>query len=81
MHVKIVPYASLEDFMGSDSFAYEVPSDATVATLLASLANQYPTSAELLDVTRVANNDEYLSTDDLIQPNLEYSLIPPVSGG
>jgi len=52
----------------------------TVAGLKAWLGKQYPAIQHLASLA-VAVDNEYAQDDDLLQPESEIALIPPVSGG
>ena len=59
----------------------EVEGAATVADLLAALAERYPALREMLEVSAVAVNCEYARPDRPLEQGDEIALIPPVSGG
>ena len=69
------------DFFGKEFFEYEVPEGTTAQELLKLIAESYPQSEQILNVTRVAHRDEYLSHDEVLIKDGSYALIPPVSGG
>ncbi|WP_345950363.1 molybdopterin converting factor subunit 1 [Mucilaginibacter sp. PAMB04274] len=60
-----------------------IPADAGIGTVKALknwLAQQYPAMQGLTSLA-VAVDSEYASDEDLINPDQEIALIPPVSGG
>ena len=59
---------------------YELPDSASVGNLLEKLAHDYPDFKDLTSI-RVAVNTEYAKNDQVISPQDEVVLIPPVSGG
>jgi molybdopterin synthase catalytic subunit len=54
---------------------------ATVAEVLAGLAERFPALREMLAVSAVAVNCEYAQADRALSPGDEIAVIPPVSGG
>ena len=79
--INIEAFAILRDFFGKEFLEYEVPEGTTAQELLKLSAESYPQSEQILNVTRVAHRDEYLSHDEVLIENGSYALIPPVSGG
>jgi molybdopterin converting factor small subunit len=59
----------------------ETEAAATVAELLAAVAERYPALREMLAVSAVAVNREYAPPERGLAPDDEIALIPPVSGG
>jgi molybdopterin converting factor small subunit len=58
--------------------------DVTLATLLDTLVEKYPTLKPLLQIALVAVNMSYVDDDCkdvLLHPGDEIAIIPPVSGG
>ena len=81
MKIKIEAFAILKDFFGQEFLEYELPEGTTAGKLLDSLSKTFPNSEQILNVTRVAHRDEYLSHDEVLIEEGSYALIPPVSGG
>ena len=79
MHVRILPFGVLKDSLGTNPFALDLPSGATVADLLKRLGSQAPT-VESLGIA-VSVNAEYADRNHVLQENDEVGLLPPVSGG
>ena len=79
MQVRILPFGILKESLGSDPFALDLPSGATVADLLARLGVQAP-AAETLGIA-VSVNAEYAERLQVLRENDEVGLLPPVSGG
>ena len=49
--------------------------------LIKILIEKYPRLADILKVTRLAHEDEYVDKRSVLTEGEEYCLIPPVSGG
>ncbi len=81
MIIKIEAFAILKDLFGQEFLEYELPERTTAGKLLDSLSKTYPNSEQILNVTRVAHQDEYLSQSEVLMEGESYALIPPVSGG
>ena len=81
MKIKIEAFAILKDFFGQEFLEYELPEGTTAGKLLESLSKTFPNSEQILNVTRVAHQDEYLSQSEVLTEGESYALIPPVSGG
>ena len=80
MQVPVLLFGITKDIVGERRITLEVEEGSNVAGLLTKLRAQYP---GLEDVTSmlIAVNEEYASTDKILQSSDEIALIPPVSGG
>ncbi|MBK8988038.1 MAG: molybdenum cofactor biosynthesis protein MoaE [Chloroflexi bacterium] len=81
MNLTIRLFASLKDRAGQDRINLALDSPATVDTLLAAVADQYPTLQEALPSALVAVNQAFAFADTAVQPGDEIAIFPPVSGG
>ncbi|MEC9476341.1 MAG: MoaD/ThiS family protein [Planctomycetota bacterium] len=81
MKVEVLLFASLRDLTGADRLTVELGENASVTDLLDSIADQHPFLKERVALTRVAIDDRFAAAEDLIPPESELALIPPVSGG
>ena len=79
--VKVLCFAQLRDYLGASDFTVPLPSDATGRGLLDALRQRSPRIGPLLDVSRLAVNQEYVAADVRLQDGDEVVVIPPVSGG
>lgn len=79
--IKVLFFAQLRDRFGADELAVVLPHGATGAHLMEWLSQRNPKVKELLDVSRLAVNCEYVSLNHVLQDNDEVVIIPPVSGG
>jgi molybdopterin converting factor subunit 1 len=81
MTVKVLCFAQLRDHLGASEFTVSLPSDATGCKLLDALRGRNPRIGALLDVSRLAVNQEYVAADVRLRDRDEVVVIPPVSGG
>ena len=79
--VKVLCFAQLRDYLGASDFTVSLPSDATGRELLDTLRQRSPRIGPLLDVSRLAVNQEYVAAEVRLQDGDEVVVIPPVSGG
>ncbi|MCC6905390.1 MAG: molybdopterin converting factor subunit 1 [Anaerolineae bacterium] len=81
MNLRVLFFATLRDRAGVSSTSLTLPDGATVESLLASLAEHFPSIRDNLPVSLVAVNQEYATPDLMLQDGDEVALFPPVSGG
>lgn len=80
MKIDLLLFGITKDIIGGNSYKIELPENATVGDLRASLTSEYP-KLEKLKSIMVAVNNEYSQDDQQIKETDEIALIPPVSGG
>lgn len=82
MHVKVLAFGVLKDWLGSPAEILELPSGATVADLLSHLSAKLQTDAvSRLRGIAVGVNAEYADGTRVLHDGDEVGLLPPVSGG
>lgn len=79
MTIDVLLFAQYAEALGS-SIALELPEEATVETLLATLALM-PGAERLPPKPLVAVNQRYARAHDRIQASDEVAVIPPAAGG
>ncbi len=83
MHVRVIPFGILKEWLGPDATQIELPEGATVGTLLqhlrATLLRRAPKDA--LSGIAVGVNAEFAQAAQLLHDGDEVGLLPPVSGG
>ncbi len=79
MHVRVLCFGVLKDWLGVPATTVELPQGATVAALLDHL--RAPKSAPSLRGIAVSVNAEYASGEYVLHEGDEVGLLPPVSGG
>jgi molybdopterin converting factor subunit 1 len=80
-HIRVLLFARARELHG-DQFAWvPIASRPTVAQLRALLAEQIPALDSLLQVSRIAVNQDFADDAQVIKSGDEVAVIPPVSGG
>jgi MoaE-MoaD fusion protein len=79
IHVRVLPFGVLKDWLGASPSTVELPEGATVAHLLDHL-NGTPNARSLKGIA-VSVNAEYASASHVLRHDDEVGLLPPVSGG
>ena len=80
MSVTVLLFASYADALGASSLSLELPSNATVADVLANLRER-PGSERLPPAPLVAVNQRYADAGSVVREGDEVAVIPPVAGG
>lgn len=80
MHVRVVSFGVLKEWLGADSREVELREGATVADLLAAMS-QDGFSGDRLRGIAVGVNAEYATAGQVLREGDEVALLPPVSGG
>lgn len=80
MHVRVVSFGVLKDWLGSPSRDVELREGATVADLLAAMSSG-DLAADRLQGIAVGVNAEYAGAGQVLRDGDEVALLPPVSGG
>ncbi|MGM0604418.1 MAG: ubiquitin-like small modifier protein 1 [Halobacteriota archaeon] len=93
MNVEVKLFATFRDLVGSRSVRVELPSGATVSTVLASLEDRYPDlegallegDGDTTDAITVLRNgrhvDHFDGTATRLEPGDVISVTPPLAGG
>jgi MoaE-MoaD fusion protein len=79
--VKLLLFATLKERAGLSRTELELPENSTVADLKAELARRIPALAPMMGHVLVSVNQDYAFNEDILPPNAEVALFPPVSGG
>jgi molybdopterin converting factor subunit 1 len=79
--VKILLFATLKDRVGARSLDLDLPLSSRVADLKEVLVKTYPQLAPASGSMMVAVNREYAGDEQVIPPQAEIAIFPPVSGG
>ena len=80
MTVTVLLFASYAEALGGPSLVVDLPAEATVADLLASIRLR-PGAHVLPAQPMVAVNQRYARPSTPVTPGDEVALIPPVAGG
>lgn len=81
MKLQVQVFGVLAQRIGTGVVEVTLPVDASVAMLLAALAQQHESIAAMRDKLAVAVNLEYAKAGDVLREGDEVAIIPPVSGG
>lgn len=82
MNVTVKLFATLKDKAQASQLALELKHDQPrVTDLLAEIVVQKPLLATSMKTALVAVNKEFAFPDQVLSPNDEIALFPPVSGG
>jgi len=79
--MKVLFFAQARQTAGCPEYTLRTDRPLTQAELWASLLTTFPDLASLQKSTRLARNASYLDGPELLQPDDEIAVIPPVSGG
>lgn len=78
---KVLFFASLKDLAGERQTILDLPEGLKVGELKAELLARFPGLAPALSHAFIALNREYASDNEIIPPQAEIAVFPPVSGG
>jgi molybdopterin converting factor subunit 1 len=81
MRVRVLYFGALKDIFLKDRETLDLPSAATVGTLLDHCREAAPGQGNFWDILAVAVNTEYAAHSQLLADGDEVALLPPVSGG
>ena len=85
MHVNILPFGVLKDWLGASATPVELPAGATVAQLLEILKARQTGSNPVIELSlrgiAISVNAEYATAAHVLCDGDEVGLLPPVSGG
>jgi len=79
--VRVLCFAQLKDRLGEAELLLTVPAGATGRDVLRVLRERSPRAAPLLEVSRIAVNQAFVTEDATLHEQDEVAVIPPVSGG
>ena len=81
MRVRVKLFAIARELAGADSIELDLPTNATVASVRAALAQRLPRMAAGASHMLIAIDNQYVDDQTPIGPDQEIACIPPVSGG
>ncbi len=79
--MKVLFFAQSRQVTGCDSYFLKMEKPMTESEFWALLTQTFPGLASHQKTARMARQETYLQKDDLLYPEDEIALIPPVSGG
>jgi len=81
MTIKTLFFASYRDLVGADTLDVELAPGASVSDLVQTLRARGGAWSQLPPAPTVAVNHRYVRGDQVLAPDDEVALIPPVAGG
>lgn len=80
--LKVLLFAGLSERIGTHELSIEFDDAPNAAELLKRIADDFPDSADLVRVSRLAVNDSFVSESFVVNTSCrDIAVIPPVSGG
>ncbi len=80
MAIRVLAFGIAKDILGATQITVKLPPNATVKMLRQTLLKRYPRLLDLRAIA-IAVNNEYARDEQVLSPQDEVALIPPVSGG
>ncbi len=80
MVINILAFGIVKEIFGSSVASIELPEASTVAQLIATIKDKYPTTKNLSSFA-IAVNGAYATSETILKQSDEIAIIPPVSGG
>lgn len=81
MKVKVKFFAAFREITGRKETVVEIPSDTTVAELLALLVEENPELARVASASRFVVDQEFVDGSASLKEGSEVVFVPPVAGG
>jgi molybdopterin converting factor small subunit len=79
--MKVIFYAQAREAAGCDDYLLKVDKPVTESEFWAALVDAFPRLAPHQKTTRLARQEAYLQKNEMLHPDDEIAVIPPVSGG
>jgi len=79
--MKVQFFSQLKEIAGASEITLDLPGDASVADLLARLYREFPELAKWDRNILIGIGVEFVGRDQIIQPNDQVAIMPPVQGG
>ncbi len=79
--LRLLCFGPLVDCVGRRELTLRLPASASVADAIGRMRELYPDAAPILNASRVAVNQRFVSGDSVLVAGDEVALLPPVSGG
>ncbi|GAP15034.1 molybdopterin synthase subunit MoaE [Longilinea arvoryzae] len=81
MEIQVLFFAHFKEKAGTPKVTLNLPDGSTVGALKATLAGQFPGTAQLMGNSVVSVNQHFAFDGDRIPDGAEVAVFPPVSGG
>ncbi len=79
--MKVQFFSQLKEIVGASELTLELPDDSSVAELLARLYLDFPELAKWDRNILVGVGVDFVERDQVIRPNDQIAIMPPVQGG
>lgn len=80
-NITIIFFATFRDKASVDRTQMEVPDETSVLELKILLKERFPGLGDFADHALISINKEYAFDEEIVPPNAEIAVFPPVSGG
>ena len=81
MKIKVIFFATLREYAGARTVEMEIPVNTSVTDLRKLVIDKYPQMRLSKNAIIASINREFASDEQIIPPDAEIALFPPVSGG
>jgi molybdopterin converting factor subunit 1 len=81
MRLRIKLFAVLKDRLRENHITIDLPENLIAGDLKSHIKDTYPEVEDIIDLIRVAVNEEFVDDSDPINEKDTVALIPPSSGG
>ena len=81
MRIRVRCFAWAQEITGAEDIELEIPDGGTVAELRDRIAQKFPSLTGKMESLAISVNQEFARDRDVIRPEDEVALIPPISGG
>ena len=79
--IEVLLFGAAADKAGTRKVSLEVDNAMTLREIWPLLADEHPGLSPMRDTLAFAVNGEYATMEDVVGPNDEVAVLPPVSGG
>jgi len=81
MQIRVLFFAQLRDITNKKEIIIEAPENCTITDLKPVIAKLYPDVRPFFETISFAVDNEYVSSEKILEPECCVALIPPISGG
>ena len=81
MKISVLLFANIKEYAGTNMLSLDIQDTCTVQDLKDAIAREIPETKNLIQTTIVSINHEFAFPEDIIPPDAEIAVFPPVSGG
>lgn len=81
MKLKVELFAGIAEAVGANQIEINLESPASCHSLRQQIETEFPQTASLLSVSRIAINGQYANETEFLTERDAIAILPPVSGG